>query len=434
MTAETEPGRALGFWMCLALVIGNIIGAGVFLLPAALAPYGLNAVIGWLITIGGALCLAFLFARLARARAGGPYAYTSEAFGPLPAFMVMWSYWVSIWTANAAIAIAATSYLSRLIPLVNATPVVAATATIGLVWLFTLINMQGPRAAGMTQLITTVLKLIPLAAVFLLAAWLFGTGAARHPELVPAPLSGGTIAAAATLSLWSVIGFESATLPVGKIRDAARVVPLATILGTLIAGFFSLLACAGVLLLLPGAQAAASPAPFADAGRPFLGSGAVEVIAGFAVISALGALNGWVLCSGEVPLTLARAGVFPAWFAATTRNGTPVRAQMLSSLLASLLIFTNYSRSLTGLFTFMGLISATTTLVLYIVCAAAALKLRPGPRSSAIPIVALVSIGYCLWAFWGAGVETALWGLALLATGLPVFWLMRRPRLVQSTA
>jgi APA family basic amino acid/polyamine antiporter len=107
---------------------------------------------------------------------------------------------------------------------------------------------------------------------------------------------------------------------------------------------------------------------------------------------------------------------------------------MLSSLLASLLIFTNYSRSLTGLFTFMGLISAMTTLVLYIVCAAAALKLRPGPRSSAIPIVALVSIGYCLWAFWGAGVETALWGLALLATGLPVFWLMRRPRLVQSTA
>ena len=310
----------------------------------------------------------------------------------------------------------------------------AATATIGLVWLFTLINMQGPRAAGMTQLVTTVLKLIPLVAVFLLASWLFGTGAARHLQLVPAPVNGGTIAAAATLSLWSVIGFESATLPVGKIRDAERIVPLTTILGTLIAGFFSLLACAGVLLLLPGAQAAASPAPFADAVRPFLGPGAVEVIAGFAVISALGALNGWVLCSGEVPLTLARAGVFPAWFAATTRTGTPVRAQMLSSLLASLLIFTNYSRSLTGLFTFMGLISAMTTLVLYIVCAAAALKLRPGRRSNAIPIVALVSIGYCLWAFWGAGLETALWSLTLLATGLPVFWLMRRPRLAQSTA
>lgn len=434
MTDDAEPGRALGFWMCLALVIGNIIGAGVFLLPAALAPYGLNAVIGWLITIGGALCLAFLLARLAGARAGGPYAYTSEAFGPLPAFMVMWSYWVSIWTANAAIAIAATSYLSRLVPIINATPAVAAAATIGLVWLFTLINMQGPRAAGMTQLVTTVLKLIPLVAVFLLAAWLFGTGAARQPQLIPAPVNGGTIAAAATLSLWSVIGFESATLPVGKIRDAERVVPLATVLGTLVAGFFSLLACAGVLLLLPGAQAAASPAPFADAVRPFLGPGAVEVIAGFAVISALGALNGWVLCSGEVPLTLARAGVFPPWFAATTRTGTPVRAQMLSSLLASLLIFTNYSRSLTGLFTFMGLISAMTTLVLYVVCAAAALKLRPGRRSHGVPIVAIVSIGYCLWAFWGAGIETALWGVALLATGLPVFWLMRRSRPAQSTA
>jgi APA family basic amino acid/polyamine antiporter len=190
----------------------------------------------------------------------------------------------------------------------------------------------------------------------------------------------------------------------------------------------------GVLLLLPGAQAAASPAPFADAVRPLLGPGAVEVIAGFAVISALGALNGWVLCSGEVPLTLARAGVFPPWFAATTPTGTPVRAQILSSLLASLLIFTNYSRSLTGLFTFMGLISAMTTLVLYIACAAAALKLLPGRRSHAVPIVAIVSIGYCLWAFWGAGLETALWGVALLTTGLPVFWLMRRPRPAQSTA
>jgi APA family basic amino acid/polyamine antiporter len=412
--------------MTIALVVGNIIGAGVFLLPAALAPFGINAVIGWTITIGGALCLAFVLAKFASSRSGGPYAYTREAFGSAPAFIVMWSYWISIWTANAAIAIAATSYLSRLFPIINATPASAASITVGLVWLFTLINMQGPRAAGVTQLVTTILKLVPLVAVFLLAAWLFGSGGARQPQLMPVPINGGAIAGAAALSLWSVIGFEAATLPVGKIANPERTVPLATVIGTLAAGLFSLLACAGVLLLLPGAQAAVSPAPFADAVRPLLGDRAVALIAGFAVISALGALNGWVLCSGEVPLTLARAGVFPAWFGVTTRTGAPVRAQFLSSLLASLLVLTNYSRSLTGLFTFMGLISAATTLVLYLACAAAALKLRIGKGGSLVPALAGIGLIYCIWAFWGVGADSLLWGAVLLATGLPIYWLMRR--------
>lgn len=424
--ANEPEARQLGLPMTIALVVGNIIGAGVFLLPAALAPYGVNAVIGWLVTIAGALCLAFVLAEFAKDRTGGPYAYTREAFGPPTAFIVMWSYWISIWTANAAIAIAATSYLSRLVPAIDATPAVAASLTIALVWLFTLINMQGARAAGVTQLVTTVLKLIPLLAVFLLAAWLFGSGGARQPQLMPAPVSGGAIAGAAALALWSVIGFEAATLPVGKIVNPRRTVPIATVVGTLIAGLFSLLACAGVLLLLPGAQAAVSPAPFADAVRPLLGNSAVDAIAAFAVISALGALNGWVLCSGEVPLTLAREGVFPAWFGATSRSGAPVRAQFLSSLLASLLVLTNYSKSMTGLFTFMGLISAATTLVLYLACAAAALKLRIAPRSKIVPALAAVSTLYCLWAFWGVGAESMLWGAVLLATGVPVYLLMRR--------
>jgi basic amino acid/polyamine antiporter, APA family len=427
--------RQLGLWMAVALVVGNIIGAGVFLLPAALAPYGINAVIGWLVTIGGALCLAFVLAQFAKGRSGGPYGYTREAFGPLPAFVVMWSYWISIWTANAAIAIAATSYLSRIVPVINATPASAATATVGLIWLFTLINMQGPRAAGVTQVLTTILKLVPLVAVFLLAVWLFGSGGARHPQLMPVPVNGGAIASAAALALWSVIGFESATLPVGKIENPERIVPRATIAGTLIAGIFSLLACAGVLLLLPGSQAAVSPAPFADAVRPLLGPSAVTLIAGFAVISALGALNGWVLCSGEVPLTLARNGVFPNWFGVTARSGAPVRAQMLSSLLASLLVLTNYSRSLTGLFTFMGLISAATTLLLYLACAAAALKLRIASRTTIVQALAVVSLLYCIWAFWGVGAESLLWSAVLLATGLPVYWLMRRtPAAAPSTA
>ena len=117
-TPDIGPKRALGFWICLALVVGNTIGTGIFLLPAALAPYGANAVAGWLVTIAGCLCLAQVFAALARAlpQASGPYDYIRPALGAPAAFFVMWSYWISTWVTNAAVAIGAVSYLSSLAP------------------------------------------------------------------------------------------------------------------------------------------------------------------------------------------------------------------------------------------------------------------------------------------------------------------------------
>lgn len=242
MAQGDSERQQLGTWMTTALVVGNIIGAGLFLLPSALAPYGINAIIGWLVTLAGALCLAWVIAQFARGRPGGPYQYTRDAFGAQTAFIVMWSYWISIWTGNAAIALAATGYLSRLAPIINASPAMAATTTIGLLWLFTLINMRGARAAGVTQLVTTVLKLVPLIAVFVLAAWLLGSGIVHRPQLLATPISGGGIASTAALALWSVMGFESATLPVGKVENSERIVPMATIVGTLIASLFSLLA------------------------------------------------------------------------------------------------------------------------------------------------------------------------------------------------
>ena len=106
---ETGEARQLGFWICLALVVGNMIGSGIFLLPANLAPFGANAIWGWALTIGGALCLATVFSALAKAMpdAGGPYDYVARSLGSPPAFLVMWSYWISTWVTNSAIAIAA---------------------------------------------------------------------------------------------------------------------------------------------------------------------------------------------------------------------------------------------------------------------------------------------------------------------------------------
>jgi len=412
--------RQLGFWMCLALVIGNIVGAGVFLLPSSLAPFGANNAIGWPIAIGGSLCLAFVLARLAGCMSGGPYEYVRSAFGPEVGFLVMWSYWISVWTATATLAIAAVSYASALIPALGVAPIPPILA-IGCLWAFTLVNARGATAAGSVQILTTVLKLLPLIAVCGVALWALSSGTHAASEAAT-PVSVGGVASVAALAMFAMLGFESATLPVGKIVDEKRTIPLATVAGTLIAGLTTLAACFAVLFLLPSDVAANSHAPFADAIAPALGHAAGMVIAVFAMISALGALNGWVLCSGEVPLAMARARVFPDWFGVTTTVGTPVRAQVFSTVVASLLVWSNYNGSMAEAFTFVLLLSTVSSLVLYGTAALAACKFR-----LAVPI-ALVGIAFTLFLFWGSGLKATLWGFGLIATGLPIWLLNRRSR------
>lgn len=441
MATPPDKRRVFGFWICLALVIGNMIGSGVFLLPQQLAPYGWNAILGWGVTIPGALCLAFVFASLARRfpRAGGPYAYTAEAFGAAPGFAVAWSYWISVWTANAAISLAAVSYLSHFLPGLAAAPGLAA---IGFVWTFTLINCLSLKGAGEVQLITTILKLLPLAAAIGLTLAIAATG--DRPDAVPLPagdISLAGVTAAAALTLWAMVGFESATIPAGHVRDPERTIPRATMIGTLVTGIVYLIACSGVALLLPPEQAAASNAPFADFIGRYWGSGPASLVALFATISALGALNGWVLIQGELPVALARDKMFPGWLAKTSRAGTPVRAHLVSSALVTLLLLANQSRSMGNLFAFMALLSTVASLVAYLSCSLAALRLQASrriPRSAVLASVASAGALYSAWAIYGAGPEPALWGAALLLSGLPVYILMRRnplrPRTVGGTS
>src|SRR5688572_7046659 len=153
--------------MAVALVMGNMIGSGIFLLPASLARFGGVSLIGWLVSAGGALLLAAVFARLSRLdpAAGGPYAYTRRAFGDLPAFLVAWGYWISMWTGLGALAVALVGYLTAFFPEIVRTPATAAGTALGAVWVLVGVNLLGVRAAGWVQVVTTILKLLPLALI-----------------------------------------------------------------------------------------------------------------------------------------------------------------------------------------------------------------------------------------------------------------------------
>jgi APA family basic amino acid/polyamine antiporter len=429
---RSPAARPFGFWICLALVVGNMIGSGVYLLPASLAPFGWAGVFGWLFTIGGALCLALVFARLAAAfpKAGGPYAYCREAFGPFPAFLVAWMYWVSLWIGNVAIATGVVAPLGTLFPAVAAHP---AWWTLGILWLLTGVNCLGARLAGGVQVATTALKFLPLAAVILLAALVLanqGTGILPPVRPHDFVFSGATgIGAAATLTLWSFLGLESATIPAEKVEKPERVIGRATVAGTAVTGLVYLFACSAVALLLPAGQAARSGAPLADFVALHWGAGAGTVLALAAAITAFGALNGWILLQGEMPWAMAKDGVLPGWFAVTSARGTPVRAYLVSSGCITVVLVLNASRGTNDLFTFLILLATTASLVAYLVSSLAALALpaRGQMRGGGL-LLATAALGasYSAWAIWGAGEEANLWGLALMASGLPIYFFTRR--------
>ncbi len=421
--------------MCLALVIGNVVGSGVYLLPASLAPYGLNSIFGWLITSAGAVTLAAVFARLAKLfpKAGGPYVYARVAFGDRIGFLTAWGYWIGAWVGNAAIAIATVAYLAELIPWIKHTTGAPALASCVIIWVLTYVNWRGAREVGGVQIVTTVLKLLPLIAIIALGLWLLMTADASIIKAEPTPFSVSAINASAILTLWAFLGLESATVPARDVDNPERNVPLATFWGTLLTAVIYILTCSIVVLLLPGSQLETSSAPLADVIRMFWGEGIASTLALFAFVSGFGALNGWILLQAEMPRVLANEGVFPKVFAQESRHGTPGASLVITSLLLTTLVLMNYSRSMVQVFTFIILIATSTYLVMYLCCAVAALKLcwdgllgSAGRRVSPFLLIAMLASAYSLWTLFGAGAEEFWWSMALFAAGLPVYWLMQR--------
>ena len=426
----STPSRSLGFWTAVALVMGNMIGSGVFLLPSSLAPFGGISLIGWVLSAGGSVCLALVFARLARFNplAGGPYAYTRQAFGDLPGFLIAWGYWISVWSTEAALSVALVGYLDPFVPSLVRTPSTAAAMAVALVWVLTVLNVVGLRAAGRMQVVTTVLKILPLLVIGV--AGLVVLDPSHFPITSSGTNLGRDVTAAGTLTLWAFLGLECATIPADSIADPDRTIPRATILGTLLTAVIYILSTVGVMGVLPPAALARSTAPFADAARALAGNGAASLVALGAAISCFGALNGWILVAGQFPLAVAQDGLFPRVFGVLSNRGTPARGIVIGGVLASALILMNFSRALVQLFTFIILLATLSTLVPYTFCSVAALLLdrqSPGMRLSRGPMVlAALAFVYSVWAIAGAGAEVVYSGFLLLLCGLPVYvWVVR---------
>jgi APA family basic amino acid/polyamine antiporter len=422
--------RQLGLGMATALVVGNTIGMGIFMQPAALAPFGLNALTGWAAVIVGCVCLALTFAALARKlpEAEGPFGYVRSTLGETIAFPVLWSYWISCWVTLPVLAIGAVGYFVNVIPAAAGIP--PAVIAVSFMWIFVGVNLLGIKSGGRVQVVTSLLKILPLLLVLVVgAASILSSPGTYTPNLPTTPLTVQASMGAAAVALYAMLGFESAAVAAGRVKDPERTIPRATLIGTLIVASFYVAIVAIGMLVVPQATLAAADAPFVTIVDHLLGAGNGRWISLFVVVSGLGCLNGWTLLAGELTRTLSSHRLLPPILGESNRFGVPWASLLLAGALATFLGLMNYSATLVGAFTTLSLIVSAANLPLYVCCAFALfamLKRDPVGLSPGLWFAGLGGVAFAAFAFKGVGWTPFLWALGLGVLGVPIYLWMRR--------
>jgi APA family basic amino acid/polyamine antiporter len=419
--------QTIGFWKSLSLVMGNMIGSGIFLLPASLAAFGANGIVGWVFSFLGAVLLAILLGRLSiyyPDAAGGPYAYTLQTWGRFPAFIVAWSYWTSIWFANAAIVVALLGYLSIFFPLLGKSVPAVVAAGWFFLWSFTWLNTRGIQLVGSIQLLMTVLKTAPL-----LLVGIVGLFYINYEQLnLDLIWDFDALTASVTLTFFAFLGLESATITGDKISSSKTMVRKATIYGTIITSVIYLLSSFAVLALLGQQKLATSATPFADATAIFLGPTARYFIAAAAVLATAGALNGWTLLQGHIPMAAARDGLFPQVFKKVNQHGAPTLGIIITTAITSLLLLFNYIKDLVSVFTLAISLSTLAVMIPYIFSIGAYLfyiRQKQIRQKTAIPLAAACAI-FLIWVMKGYGWETILLGIVFIVSGIPFYFITNK--------
>jgi APA family basic amino acid/polyamine antiporter len=403
--------KTIGIWRSWALVAGMMIGSGILTLPALLAAYGSYSFIGWAVTGFGAICLALTYSYLSSRKPGlgGPYFYVQEAFGYKWAAIVAWGYWISLVASVAALALAFTGYSKTYLPFIDHHSLYSAVFSIGIIVLFTVINIRGVREATTVQLITTVVKILPL--VFIGVAGIIFGEVKEIPAVNPDNNSlFQMIAGLCLLIMFAFIGVEAATLPSEDTVDAKKTIPRASILGTLTAVIVYVVAMLGLMSIIPLAELQQTTAPFADAAQILIGNSGAIIITIGALFAISGTLNVCIMITGTIMLAGARDGMFPQYFSQQNAQGTPVRALLFSSALGIILLLFNNSKSLISSYEYLLIIATFAVLVVYLGTGLASIKLqwqdhKQGQTISIIHLtIALLATLFSLLAIIGAWV------------------------------
>ena len=423
---SSDQHRVIGFWRGWSIAVGCAIGSGIFMMPTMLAPYGLLGFGGWLVAGAGSILVALTMARLVKRipKTGGPYVYVNEGLGKFSGFIIAWTYWVACVSAIAGISIAFVGYLGFFLPQIANSQIHALLASLLLIWIIVFLNIRSLENSSKFQLISTLLKLLPLIFIVLLGASNFNVN--NLPELNPSnlhPIS--LIATVTTLVMWSFIGIETATVPADNVINPQETIPKVLIASVITILILYILVSIAIAALVPASELLNSSAPFALAASKILGVTGGTIISIGALISTLGSLNANTLTAGNLSLAAARDGLLPSKFVILSRNGTPIFTYLLTGAFVSILLILNYTKGIVNAFVFMAMLSTLSTLIAYAFCAIAEFKFsRADEKNLQRNNALLISCGTFLYAFfaiWGAGIEMIIYSIILILIGIPIY-------------
>ena len=441
MTTRPTFVRGLTLLGTVALVVGNMVGTSVYTLPASLAetvgPYGILA---WALTAFGYLFVALVYARLGvrYPRTGGPYVYAREAFGEFAGFQTVWAYWFSAVIGNAAIATGVVAYISGLVPALGTSVWLQFAVGQSLVWGLCLVNIVGVRESARVQITIMFLNLVPLVLISGIALFAFDP-----QNLTPfAPHGTASIATGAALVVWAYSGVESATVPAEEVQSPERTISRGTMIGYTIGTAVFLLTAVAVAGAMPNDVVASSARPLALVAERTSGAWGGRLLSAAAIVAGMGTLNGWILLAGRIPVSACADGIFFRGLAQLhPRFGTPHRALLVSTTIASALLLMYFARPLLGVFNFIVLLAVLTTLLPHLFAAAAEMMLARRDRSRYTAAqrrraewIALIAFVFVLYTIYGVGPEVALWGFLVVLAGTPLYvWFKTRDRVEVAT-
>ena len=411
-----SESNKIGLLPAILMVAGNMMGSGVFMLPANLAGIGSIAIIGWLITVVGAIALGLVFAKLTEVTtaAGGPYAYARKAFGDYMGYQTNLVYWLANVIGNVGLAVAGLGYLTPFFPALR-DPLVMALAQIAVIWFFTYANILGPRVVGRMQGITTTVALFPIVGVALLGWFWFNPETYMEGWNVSGESSLTAVGMTLNFTLWAFIGVESASVSTAVVKNPAKNVPIATVVGVLLAAVCYVLSSSAIMGIIPNKELVSSSAPFSQAVSIALGSTAGKIVALCAAVGCLGSLAGWTLLVGQTAQAAAKDGLFAGIFARVNRRGVPSAGLAIVAGIMTLQVLATMSPTTSEQFGKIASIAVIMTLLPYIY-SSVAIKILGREKMSDreglfYTIVGLIAAVYSLSAMIGSNSEQTRWAL-----------------------
>jgi arginine:agmatine antiporter len=416
--------RKLGPVLATMFVTGNMVGSGLFLLPATLGALGGISVFTWILATTGALVIAGVFARLGVIApwAGGPYAYARATLGRYFGFQTNYIYWISCWVGNVGIALAVTGYLTELLPVLKP-PLISAAMTSVVIWIMVGANIVGPRIVGTIEAAAMVVGLAPILAIGVFGWFYFDPAVFEASWNVSGQPAYLAVPRSLILVFWAFTGLESAAVAVEVVENPKRNLPIAALAGVALAAVIYVVSCTVLMGIVPAKTLAESSAPFAIVAREIFGPGAATVLIFTTILKASGTHGGWTLVSAATAKAAAEDGAFPGLFAKVDRRGIPVRSLIAHGMLMTIAAFATASPTIGQQFGKLIDMAVVYSLISYLYSAIALIRLRRAGEPGALRdwMLAGIAAVFSVWVIVASDRLLLMIAFALAVTSIPLY-------------